>query len=85
VPVAALLIFGAEFAAGRMRTFLERKPAWTTALARLVGGAALLGFSFWLYSPRQGAPFLHPIPLSAFIGGTVLLWKAAASVFRKPA
>jgi hypothetical protein len=85
VPVAALLIFGAEFAAGRMRTFLERKPAWTTAAARLFGGAALLGFSFWLYSPRQGAPFLLPIPLSAFIGGTVLLWKAAASVFRKPA
>jgi len=83
VPVAALLIFGAEFAAGRVRAFLERKPAWTTAAARLVGGAALLGFSFWLYSPQQGAPFLHPIPLSAFIGGTVLLWKVAASVFRK--
>ena len=39
VPVAALLIFGAEFAAGRGRAFLDRKPAWTTALTRLVGGA----------------------------------------------
>jgi hypothetical protein len=82
VPVILLLTLGAEFAAGRVRAFLERNPPRTTALARLLGGAALIGLSFWFHL-LEGFPFIHPIPLSPFIGGTVLLWRAVASVLRK--
>jgi hypothetical protein len=67
VPVILLLTLGAEFAAGRVRAFLERNPPWTTALARLLGGAALIGLSFWFHL-LEGFPFIHPIPLSPFSG-----------------
>lgn len=74
VPFTVLLVFGAEFAAGRVRAFLGRRPPWATAGARFVGGTALLGFSFWFFcSPQHAFPFLHPVPLSAFIGGAVLI------------
>jgi hypothetical protein len=76
-----LMTFGAEFSVGRMRAFLASRSRWAMAGARFVGATALLGFSFWLYSPPLGFPFLHPIPLSAFIGGTVLIWKTATAVF----
>lgn len=84
VPLTVLLIFGAEFAASRVRVFLAQRSRWATAGARLVGGTALLGFSFWLYSRPQSFPFMHPIPLSALIGGALLIWKAAATPFRTP-
>jgi len=84
VPLTVLLIFGAEFAASRVRVFLAQRSRWATAGARLVGGTALLGFSFWLYSRPQSFPFMHPIALSALIGGALLIWKAAATPFRTP-
>jgi hypothetical protein len=80
VPVTALFVFAEEFAAGRVRAFLGQRSPWLTAGARVIGGAALLGFSFWLY--RQGFPLMHPIPLSAVIGGVVLISKGVASFFR---
>jgi len=82
VPFVVLMIFGADSAVGRARKVLAARSRWATAGARFLGGAALLGFSFWLYSPPQGFPFMHPIPFSAFIGGAVLVWKAVATPFR---
>jgi hypothetical protein len=78
------MIFGAEFAAGRVRAFLASRSCWAAVGARFVGATGLLGFSFWLHSPSQGFPLMHPIPLSAFLGGAVLIGKAAATPFRKP-
>ena len=83
LPVWVLMIFGIEFVAGRVRTFLALRSCWATVGARLLGATALLGFSFWLYSPPQGYPPIHPIPLSALIGGAVLSWKAVSTAFRK--
>jgi len=85
IPLIVVMIFGAEFAVGRMREFLAPRSKWAMAGARFVGATALLGFSFWLYSPSHGFPFLHPIPLSAFIGGAVSIWKAATTPFRSVA
>jgi len=48
---------------------------------RLVGGSTLLTFAAYLY--RQGGSGLHPVPLSALIGGAVLVWKAFASISAK--
>jgi hypothetical protein len=84
IPVTALMIFGEDFAAGRLHALLASRSRWVTAAARFVGGLALLGFSFRLYSSPQGFPFMHPIPISAFIGGAVLTWKAVATLFRNP-
>src|SRR5262249_1629192 len=39
-----ILIFGAEFALSRTRSFLSRKLPWATALALFLAGAALLAF-----------------------------------------
>ena len=81
VPLTALMVFAAEFVKGRVNAFLAARSKWLTAGGRLVAAAALLGFSFWLYSPPQSFPLLHPIPLSTLIGGAVLLWKATVHPF----
>jgi len=73
-----ILIFGAEFALSRTRSFLSRKLPWATALALFLAGAALLAFAFWLYRAPHSFPPIHPIPLSALLGGLALLWKSVA-------
>lgn len=83
LPVWVSMIFGIEVVAGHVRRFLALRSRWATAGVRLVGAMALLGFSFWQYSQFQ--TLIHPVPLSAFIGGGVLLWKAMTMPFRKPA
>jgi hypothetical protein len=72
-----LLIALAEIAAGVFRSFLLGKPHWVFTMSRVVGGAALLGFSARLY--WDGWHPFHPIPLSCLIGG-VMTWRA---VFRQ--
>src|SRR5579859_5613929 len=82
IPLIVVMIFGAEFAVGRMREFLAPRSKWAMAGARFVGATALLGFSFWLYSPSHGFSVPASDPLSAFIGGAVSIWKAATTPFR---
>jgi hypothetical protein len=85
LPIVAATLFAAEFLARRLRAFLASRPTWLTAMVRLVGAVALLDFFYRLVAAPQGFPFMHPIPLSTLIGGIVLLWRAAATPFRKPA
>ena len=85
LPIIAASLFAAEFTARRLRAFFAACPRWVTAVARLLGAVALLAFSYRLVSAPAGFPFMHPIPLSAFIAGVVLLWKAIAAPFRQPA
>lgn len=82
VPLIVLAIFGADFVAGHLRAFLASRSRWATAGARFLGAVALLIFSFRLYSAPAGPPFMHPVPLSALIGGAVLLWKAVVTPLR---
>ncbi len=71
------LIVCAEIAAGGFISFLRTKPRWLSAIARLLSGVMLMIFSWLLW--RDGFPWIHPIPLSALIGGGVMTWKAARS------
>lgn len=73
------MIGGSELSAGILKELLVRCPRWITVVARLLGGSALLWLAIFFW---QTAPLLHPIPLSAFVGGSVLVWRATASLFR---
>ena len=78
----AALILLTEFIAGVLVARLKRYAPWVTRVCRCIGGIALLGFAVSLYA--RGGVLMHPIPLSAFIGGLVLLWKGAGrSLFRR--
>ena len=83
IPIVAASVFAVEFFAGRLRTFLAPRPGWMTSLGRLIGAGVLLAFWYCLTVRSGGFHFLHPIPLSALIAASVLLWKTAAAVFRK--
>jgi len=85
LPVWVLMIFATEFVAGRVRAFLVHRSRWATVGVRFVGAVGLFGFAFWLYSSPQRFPPIHPIPISALIGGAVLIWRAAVTPFRKHA
>jgi hypothetical protein len=41
-----------------------------------------VALTVWFYSPPHAFPPLNPIPLSALIGGVVLLWRALG-IFRR--
>jgi hypothetical protein len=75
----APLIACAEIAAGFLSSFLRAKPWWLSAVAQFLGGSMLLTFSGWLWF-HDGVLLIHPIPLSALIGGGVMTWKAVRSV-----
>jgi len=74
-------IYGADFCSMLIQQIIRRNGRWTGTAFRLVGGAALLAFAAHLY--RQGNWGLHPVPLSALIGGAALIWKTFASISRK--
>lgn len=80
VPIIVAVVFVAESFAGRIRAFLAPRSCWMTVVARLLGAAILFSFSYHLVSPPDGFPFIHPIPFSAFIAGTVLTWNTMATV-----
>src|SRR5262245_39749052 len=71
----AAFVLLTEFIAGVLTARLKRCAPWLTHVCRCIGGLALLGFATWVYA--RGGFLIHPIPLSALIGGLVLLWKGA--------
>jgi len=77
----AATIYAADLCSMLIQQIIHRKGRWTGMAFRLVGGSTLLTFAAYLY--RQGGWGLHPVPLSALIGGAVLVWKAFASIFAK--
>jgi hypothetical protein len=77
----AVAVYGADFCSMLIRQVIRRNGRRTGMAFRLVGGATLLAFAGYLY--REAGSGLHPVPLSALLGGAVLLWKAFASIFRK--
>ena len=83
LPIMAAAVYGAEFVAKQIRSYLARRSPWAMAGAKLLGAAALLALSVWFYSPPQGFPPLHPIPLSALIGGIVLAWRAFTTALHR--
>lgn len=83
LPICGVAVLGAELVAKRLRSNLARRSRWVMIGTRILGGCALLGLSVWFYSPPRAFPLLHPIPLSALIGGAVLVWKALTSIFRR--
>ena len=79
LPICAAAALGAEFVAKHLRSYLTQRLLWAMTGARLLGGAALLALSLWFYSPPHAFPPMHPIPLSALVGGVVLVWRAFAN------
>ena len=77
----AATIYAADFCSMLIQQTIHRNGRWTGMAFRLVGGSTLLTFAAYLY--RQGGSGLHPVPLSALIGGAVLVWKAFASISAK--
>jgi hypothetical protein len=74
-----LLIVCVEIAAGYLTAFLRDRPHLLTAVAKLLGGSALMIFSVFLL--RHGSFFIHPIPLGALIGGATLIWGGLRSLW----
>lgn len=83
LPICAAAAFGAEFVAKHLRSFLTERSLWAMTGARLLGGTALLALSVWFYSPPHAFPPMHPIPLSALVGGVVLVSRAFANFLRR--
>jgi hypothetical protein len=83
IPICAGAALGAELVARRVRNYLAQRSLWAVTAARLFGGTALIALSVWFYSPPHAFPPVHPIPLSALIGGVVLAWRAFATFFRR--
>ena len=77
----AATIYAADFCSMLIQQTIHRNGRWTGMAFRLAGGSTLLTFAAYLY--RQGGSGLHPVPLSALIGGAVLVWKAFASISAK--
>ena len=84
LPICAAAVFGAEFVAKHLRSHLAQRSLWAVTTARLLGGTALVALSIWFYSPPNAFPPVHPIPLSALVGGVVLVWRALVTFFRRP-
>lgn len=74
-------VYGADFCSMLIRQVVRRNGRWAGMAFRLMGGAALVAFARHLYD--EGSWGLHPVPLSALLGGAVLVWKGFASIFRK--
>lgn len=77
----AVGVSGADFCSMHIQQVIRRNGRWTGMAFRLMGGTALLAFARHLYG--EGGWGLHPVPLSALLGGAVLAWKGFASIFRK--
>jgi hypothetical protein len=83
LPICTAAALGAEFVAKHLRSYLSQRPLWAMTGARLLKGAALLALSVSFYSPPHTFPPVHPIPLSAPVGGVVLVWRAFANFLRR--
>ena len=74
------LIFATDFCSMMIQHIVRRTSPWLESAFCFFGAAGLLLFAASLY--HQSGWGLHPVPLSALIGGTVLIWKGFARVFR---
>jgi len=72
-------IHAADFVSMVLQQYLSTSNRWMSLPIRLLGGVALLYFAYSLY--QQGHWGLHPVPLSALLGGIYLLWKACTVPF----
>jgi len=79
LPIWIAFIGASELCASLLTGFLMHRPRWMAFVARILGGSLLLLFVAWCWIP---SPVFHPVPIAAFIGGLVLIWKGVASVFR---
>jgi len=79
LALMAAMIFGADFVAMRLQLLTRNTPR-LKMLLHLLGGAGLLLFAISYY--RRGHLLLHPVPLSALIGGAVLIWKTITAAIR---
>jgi len=75
-----VLIYAADFSSMCIQQIIRRNGRWLEVAFRLLGGAALLAFSAHLY--RHGNWGIHPIPFSALLGGSILLLKGLALIFK---
>lgn len=81
-PIWIAFIGVSELCAGLLGNFLLPRPRWMSAVARILGGFLLLAFAGLCWLPQ---PLFHPVPIAAIIGGSVLIWKGLANVFRRDA
>lgn len=79
----AALIFATDFCSALASQSVQRNGPWLKTGLCFFGGAALLLFAGSLY--RDHTWGAHPIPLSAAIGGTVLIGKGFSLFFRSSA
>jgi hypothetical protein len=74
----ASIMMAAEFVAWGLSSFLRTSARWISIVCSFGGGLALIAFSFWY---ARDFYFVHPIPLSSFIGGVLLFVKGVRAVF----
>lgn len=79
--LVAVAVFGADFCSMLIQQVIRTNGRLTGTAFRLTGGIALLAFARHLYG--EGSWGLHPVPLSALLGGVVLVWKGLKSILRK--
>lgn len=79
--IMAVAVCGADFFSMAIKRAIQRKGLWVGTAIQSVGGVTLLAFALCLY--RQGGWELHPIPLSALIGGAMLIWKAFRAILQE--
>ena len=77
------LIFATDFCSMLINQSIHEKGRWLKTVLCFSGGAALLLFAISLY--REGSWGVHPVPLSALIGGAVLIWKSSGLLFTRSA
>lgn len=78
-PLWIAFVGVSELCAGLFTGFLAHRPWWIVSAARILGASLLFLFVAWCWIPK---PVFHPVPMAALVGGAVLCWKGAASVFR---
>lgn len=78
-----VLILATDFCSMLVNQIVHKNGRWLKTSLCFFGGVALLLFAGSLY--REGAWGAHPIPLSALIGGMVLIWKSFVLLFRRSA
>lgn len=83
LTLCVALIFATDFCSMLINQSVHKKGRWLKTCFCFFGGAALLLFAGSLY--REGSWGLHPVPLSALIGGTVLIWKGFGLLFTRSA
>ena len=78
----AAAIGATDFCSLVIQRIIGRHGRWTETAFRLVGGTALLAFGANIYRQANYPWALHPIPISALVGGAILVWRGLASIWQ---